>query len=217
MILKLLTDKSEIAHCEKKFQEIIQDNCTRVVQGKFSYRSVSRNQKNFDLFFFEKQKFWVSFPIHSEEDKGYCNYFGVEIPIVDRQNEIIKELNVPKESINRSLSGAFAQDVDGREYLVDRGRVGGGAKGVSKRSFFYHYRGKQTSLNEINHISEIALVGCLDSNDFIEDLESHLHEIKRVKVVMKKPRVEIKESFQAIYTKESIGERAYKGGGIRQV
>lgn len=206
MALKLITDKNEIYDAEKQFQEIIKNNCTYTIQGKFSYRSVSGDQENSDLYYFDKHKFWVSFPINSEEDKGYCNYFGIDDPVSNKQNTIIKELNVPKEDVDRRLSGAFAYDIDDNIFLLDRGLIRGGSPGVGKESFFKHFQGHKVALVDGDVTTEVPLVGCLESNDFIDQLSLHLHEVDRIKKIVKRPTIVVKKSFQIKNYGEFAGE-----------
>jgi hypothetical protein len=64
----------------------------------------------------------------------FWNAFGTELKETGSQS-IVVEVNPPLRRLDGRASGLFAKNSAGFTYLLHRGRVGGGAKGVGKNAF----------------------------------------------------------------------------------
>ncbi len=72
---------------------------------------------------------------------GYWHAFGIGRPEGGANIPITCEINFPLCGIDRRTGGAFAEDHAGRVFVVHRGKLGGGRKGIGKSLFENHYRG----------------------------------------------------------------------------
>lgn len=99
-----------------------------------------------------------------------------------RQNSmlpIVCEINPPLEGLDKRVQGAFACD-NGHIWLLHRGKIGGGKPGIGRKLFFENY------LGEVREISNdrFAIIGDINSPDFIERVKNFVQEVERIKGLM---------------------------------
>jgi hypothetical protein len=115
----------------------------------------------------------------------YGHAFGVAVPTVGEPLSIAVEINAPVAGIDRKVGGAFARcRRSGRLYLVHRGRIGGGAKGVGAELFWSRFRGG-TTMAEVatDERARVVAVARLDSPHVLADIAGFVHEVLRIKRV----------------------------------
>jgi len=148
----------------------------------------------------------------------YWVVFGTQNPATVPSLTIACEINVPFEGVNRRIAGAFLRDSDDTSpalYLAHSGKVGGGRKGVGKSALRQHLRGKDqlTGVRWTDGtVSEMILIGDLESSNLVGQLANFVREIERIKVVIvnggsKEATNVRKEGFNRIFRPEFQGTR----------
>lgn len=154
---------------------------------------------------------WTTYSLHNR----YENAFGVEEPKWNTGygHSIPSVIDVPFHGINRRIGGVFAVDESNKLYLLHRGRIGGGRKGIGKTLFLANYRGKWVSVQDGDSVSRLALVAALDSERFPYQVANFVHELQRIKqeeTLETKPSVTLTDTFE----EEFSGTKEYVVGKI---
>lgn len=125
-------------------------------------------------------KLWAMF---GERDAHYWNAFGVMRPDPEKALQITVSVNAPLEGIDRKSGGAFARDpAMGDVYLVHRGRIGGGQKGIGAELFWRRFRGGVEAVEAGKEgRSRVVVVGKVGGAGFLRDLAAFVHEVGRIK------------------------------------
>lgn len=117
-----------------------------------------------------------------EKSPRHWNGFGLVQELSNKKsNNIVVEINIPTNGINRKVSGFFAKNSSGKIGLFHRGGLGGGRKGIGKQAFlnWSSYELTQTITDGINE--KAILVGIIDSHDFTSRLHDFLLNIANFK------------------------------------
>jgi hypothetical protein len=114
-------------------------------------------------------------------DHRYWHAFGVGRPEGGAHIPITCEINFPLCGIDRRTGGAFAEDGSGRVFVVHRGKLGGGRKGVGKELFENHYRGAWETMDDGGEETPIAVIGVLNSPRFARQIAQFVRKIARIK------------------------------------
>lgn len=112
----------------------------------------------------------------------YWNAFGVAKPGTSGVLSIASEINFPWDQIDRKTGGAFAQDSWDNIFVVHRGKIGGGRKGVGKSLFEQNYRGVWSFMEDGDSISQVAVIGNLASNRFALQVAQFVKKIEIMKL-----------------------------------
>lgn len=116
-----------------------------------------------------------------EMGNRWWNTFGIKHPIEEDTVGIACEINIPMFGINRNIAGGIAEE-DDKVFLIHRGnRFGGGVKGMTKEYFWRHYTGVRRNAMDDNRLTEIAIVGELQSNRLTLDIASFVNWMVRLK------------------------------------
>ncbi|NLN59362.1 MAG: hypothetical protein GX147_01385 [Deltaproteobacteria bacterium] len=91
------------------------------------------------------------------------------------------EINFPTGGIDRRTGGAFARDHRGQVFVVHRGRIGGGRKGIGKSLFDTHYRGVWAMMDDGGQETVVAVIGLLKSDRFPRHLAHFVYKVERIK------------------------------------
>jgi hypothetical protein len=116
------------------------------------------------------------------KDVRYWNAFGAEKPGTSGVLSIASEINFPWAQIDRKTGGAFAQDSWGNIFVVHRGKIGGGRKGVGKSLFEQNYRGVWSFMEDGNSISQVGVIGHLASSRFALQAAQFVKKIEIMKL-----------------------------------
>jgi hypothetical protein len=87
------------------------------------------------VYFVRKLDLWFA---PDTLENRYWNAFGIGDPFSGNTPAPHVEINFPLDGLDRRIAGAFAED-EGAVYVTHSGRVGGGAKGVSRSNFLRFY------------------------------------------------------------------------------
>ena len=175
-MLRLVSSKKEIAYC----QQLLKKELLSAL--KVAKRLTMGHQGDYfeNKIHFGEQLWYSTFTINRKDvpHSRHWNGFGIEERIGGHQI-IVVEINPPLEGIDRKVSGAFGKDDSkNKYYLLHRGGVGGGRKGVGKESFRLWYRGAWTTVYDENgNCDEIILVGPLGNNELLSPLRTFVHEV----------------------------------------
>lgn len=146
---------------------------------------------------FNDKMWWSSFDIEdSETSPRFWNGFGL-VPFRDSgTQDIVVEINIPHEGINRRVSGMFAKEPGINDvFIVHRGRIGGGRKGIGKDSFKTWYRGSWVNIYEDKkNTCEAILITSIYSKRASADIFNFVKQVKQFKdeVTQHKPSRQIK-------------------------
>jgi len=136
----------------------------------------------------------------------FWNAFGVTEKLSrDSSNSITTEINIPIEGVNRNIGGLFAKR-NNQIYLLHRGKIGGGQKGIGKKEFLKWYKGdkKTVSYNEKGqHRDRCLFITDLASSEFIENISKFVHN-----VALFKKEVQLKNICEL--SDESLKEKVKK-------
>ena len=91
------------------------------------------------------------------------------------------EINFPLCGIDRRTGGAFAQDRAGKVFVVHRGKLGGGRRGIGKSLFETSYRGVWEVMEDGGQETPVALIGVLHSPRFARQIALFVRKIARIK------------------------------------
>jgi hypothetical protein len=111
----------------------------------------------------------------------YWNAFGVGKPGTSDVLSIASEINFPWVQIDRKTGGAFAEDARGNVFVIHRGKIGGGKKGIGKSLFEHNYRGVWSFMEDGDSISQVAVIGDLKSERFALQAAQFVKKIEMLK------------------------------------
>ena len=112
----------------------------------------------------------------------YWNAFGIGKPGTSSVLSIASEINFPWTQIDRKTGGAFAEDHWGNVFVIHRGKIGGGRKGVGKSLFEHNYRGVWSFMEDGDSISQVAVIGALNSPRFALQAAQFVKKIEIMKL-----------------------------------
>ncbi len=111
----------------------------------------------------------------------YNHAFGIGKPLPGSFLAASCEINFPVGGIDRRIGGAFARDRRGQIFVVHRGKIGGGRKGIGKSLFDSHYRGVWALMDDGDQETVVAVIGLLKSERFPRQLAHFVHKIGHIK------------------------------------
>lgn len=117
----------------------------------------------------------------SVKEVRYWNAFGVGKPGTSGVLSIASEINFPWTEIDRKTGGAFAEDAWGNVFVIHRGKIGGGKKGIGKSLFEHNYRGVWSFMEDGDSISQVAVIGDLKSCRFALQAAQFVKKIEILK------------------------------------
>jgi hypothetical protein len=115
------------------------------------------------------------------KDTRYWNAFGVGKPQESSILSITAEINFPWAGIDRKTGGAFARDAWGNHFVIHRGKIGGGKKGVGKSLFEHSYRGVWSFMEDGKAVTQVAIIGALNSHRFALQAAQFVKKIEKLK------------------------------------
>jgi hypothetical protein len=136
-----IQDRNRIAMAQAAFEDRIRQAASRSGQITLGYQGGGSEAM---VHAIGPLNFWIAF---ADSGNRYWNAMGIGNPFKDGST-IIVEINPPKEGISLRVSGAFVEDSAGKIYLVHRGRVGGGRKGIGMNAFLSWYSAALVLIND---------------------------------------------------------------------
>lgn len=175
-MLKIIEEENEIKKAQAQFRKKINDIAEK--HGSISLGGKGWHRDR-EVYWNESLRIWWTM---EEEEDRYWNSFGTGEPKWNTKysHSIVVEINLPKGK-NRRIQGAVASDESGKLYLLHRGRIGGGRKGIGKSLFVDNFRGEWETVWDGTATARLALIAALDSERFPQQVASFVHEVARVK------------------------------------
>ncbi len=137
-------------------------------------------------------------------DSRYWHAFGTGKPSESSHVPITCEINFPIRGIDRRIGGAMAADHDGRIYVVHRGKIGGGKKGVGKSLFEDHYRGVWATMEDGSLDTTVALIGELNSARFVRQITQFVRKVDKVKDLISSRSSQLEITFDELSFREEL-------------
>jgi hypothetical protein len=152
-----------------------------------------------------------------EEENRYWTAYGFGVPGPRFTASIITEINPPREGIERRIAGAFATDSTGAIYLLHRGKIGGGRKGISKSDFLPFYRRAGGVLERVldgNRISYMIVIGALSDEKLPAHIAAFVHTVASFKTLVAsglepKRDIETQSRSELSFSPEFEGQKQY--------
>ncbi|HUH64808.1 MAG TPA: hypothetical protein VLZ07_00115 [Syntrophales bacterium] len=142
-------------------------------------------------------------------ESRYWHAFGTGRPSASSHIPITCEINFPAKGIDRRIGGALAEDSRGRIFVVHRGRIGGGKKGVGKTQFEDHYRGAWATMEDGGLETTVALIGVLDSPRFVRQVTQFVRKVERIKDIISQKSPQLEMAFDELRFREELVGVAY--------
>jgi hypothetical protein len=142
------------------------------------------------------------------EEGRYWNAFGTGKPKTNATIPITCEINFPVQGIDRRMGGALAKDSSGRVFVVHRGKLGGGKKGIGKSLFADHYRGVWDVMEDGDVETTVAVIGALQSPRLVRQATQFIHKVDKIKELASSRSSQLEMAFEEIEFREAlVGER----------
>ncbi|MDK4576810.1 restriction endonuclease [Kingella kingae] len=160
--------KSQLAQSQALLTQILQTKLPEKIPCTVSgvsggYQGTVAYSSDLDL--------WHSY---QADEKKHFNGFGLGKPQNGKKVAFANEINFPTDGINRAISGVFAQDENGKIFLLHRG----------KAVFSQHFTGETVAAQDGDKTDTFALIGKLNA-DLPAKLAAFVREMVRIKAVIK--------------------------------
>jgi hypothetical protein len=207
-MLKILDNESDIKKAQRQFLKKFEHFIDEKILVKVGHLGASYEK---EVSWASKQRIWLLSETISGRGSRYWNAFGTEKPIKSSNVSIICEINFPLSGIDRRIGGAFAKNSSGEIFVVHRGKIGGGRKGIGKSLFEDNYRGGWTSVEDGEIENTVALIGALKSPRFVSQVSRFVFEVARLKSLISSRPHQIETSpDDPEFRKEFAGKKKYK-------
>lgn len=178
-MLKVITDQTDIKKYIRLFGKKFRPYADETMKVKLGHQGASMPAK---VLWSRKLGIWLF--SHKVNEVRYWNAFGLGKPKEASLLSTTAAINFPWQGIDRKTGGAFARDGRGNIFVVHRGKIGGGKKGVGKSLFEHNYRGVWSFMEDGDAITRVAVIGALNSARFA--LQAALF-VKKVEKLKQKP------------------------------
>lgn len=175
-MLKVITDEALIKKCHALFIRSFKPFIDRKIPVSLGHQGASILAK---VSWSDRLGVWLFSSRIS--DNRYWNAFGIVRSDLSSHIPITCEINFPSSGIDRRIGGVMACDREGRVFIVHRGKIGGGKKGIGKSLFENSYRGSWTLLDEGDGESAVALIGELRSPRFVRQVTQFIRKVNAIK------------------------------------
>lgn len=177
-MLKTITDEAAIKRCQGRFVRGLRMFASERIPVRLGHPGASERRK---VFWSERLGIW--FFSRKIADSRYWNGFGTGRPEAGASVAVACEINFPISGYDRRIGGVFVRDRAGRLFVVHRGRLGGGRKGIGKSLFDMSYRGAWEVMDDEGEETPVAIIGTLQSSRFARHIAAFVHKIDRIKDV----------------------------------
>ena len=199
MFLKIIDDVEMVKKCRKQFVRRLRSCAEEKIPVKLGHIGASLAS---EVFWSENLGIWMSF---GEGDARRFNHgFGVGKPLPGGVLSATGEINFPTGGIDRRTGGVFARDRKGQIYVVHRGKIGGGRRGIGKSLFDTHYRGIWALMEDGELETVVAVIGVLKSTRFPRQLAHFIHKIEQIKSLAGAPSPQAVLSFAEVSFREEF-------------
>jgi MoxR-like ATPase len=178
-ILTLIKASSEIADAQKKFLEVLYQEADEIISSNKidSYRGMEVK-----AYWSDELGIWVvnrelGLSKFLNSFGSYLNGFGIDKPDANSNIPLVCEINIPKDGINRDVSGAFVKDLKGEIYLIHRGNIGN----TSKNDFFDQYNGEPVQIQDGDLETDAVVIGGLNDPNLPVHIRDFIYEVAKIK------------------------------------
>jgi hypothetical protein len=175
-MLKVITDEAVISKCHAAFTRSFKPFIDKRILVNLGHQGASIRAK---VSWSGRLGIWLFSTRLS--DNRYWNALGIVKPETSMHIPITCEINFPHAGIDRRIGGVMAIDRTGRIFIVHRGKIGGGKKGIGKSLFENSYHGSWTLLEEGDSDSLVALIGELKSPRFVRQVTQFVRKVNAIK------------------------------------
>ena len=175
-MLKVVADQKAIIKYALQFNKKFKPFVDETIKVKLGHQGASFSAK---VFWSEELGIWKF--SQTVKEVRFWNAFGIGKPGNGGVLSIASEINFPWSQIDRKTGGAFAEDHWGNVFVIHRGKIGGGKKGVGKSLFEQSYRGVWSFMEDGNAISQVAVIGNLKSERFALQVAQFVKKIEMMK------------------------------------
>lgn len=176
-MLKIIADQVTIKKYNRQFIRRFKPLIDEKIKIKLGHQGAS-----FPATVFWSKKLGLWFFPRAIKEIRYWNAFGTGRPKPGVLVSTTAEINFPWSGIDRKTGGAFAKDAWGNVFVVHRGKIGGGKKGVGKSLFEQNYRGIWSFLEDGEDLTQVAVVGALNSVRFAAHVAQFVKKIELLKL-----------------------------------
>ncbi len=157
-MLKVIADQPSIKKYAREFVRKLRPFVDEQVKVKLGHQGASTPAK---VSWSKKLGIWTF--AHVAKEIRYWNAFGIGKPKTGALLPITSVINFSWSGIDRKTGAAFAQAAGGSVFVIHSGKIGGGKKGVGKSFFEHNYRGVWSLMEDGNCITQVAVIGILNS------------------------------------------------------
>jgi hypothetical protein len=202
-MLKVVENEPAVRRYQKRFVRSFKPLISEVIPVELGHPGATDRAK---VGWSESLGIWIF--SRKIADHRYWNAFGIGRPEGGARIPITCEINFPLCGIDRRTGGAFAEDGAGRVFVVHRGKLGGGRKGVGKGLFENHYRGVWEVMDDGGEETPVALIGVLNSPRFARQIAQFVAKIPRIKESVAARSAQVELGLDALSLREElIGDR----------
>lgn len=202
-MLKIIQEEATIHRCQRQFIRSFKPFVDEKIPVHLGHPGASTEAK---VLWSGRLGIWL-YSGKTQEGRHW-NAFGIGKPKKSAHIPITCEINFPAGGIDRRIGGALARDRKGRIFVVHRGKIGGGKKGVGKSLFADHYRGVWEIMEDGEEETTVALIGVLNSPRLVRQVAQYIHKIDKIKEAASYRASQLEMKFEAITFRETlIGER----------
>lgn len=176
-MLKVITDQTAIKKYAGQFNKRFKSFVHEDVKVRLGHQGASFPAK---VLWSKELGIWKF--SQTVKEVRYWNAFGIGKPGTAGVLSIASEINFPWAQIDRKTGGAFAEDHWNNIFVIHRGKIGGGKKGVGKSLFEHNYRGVWSLMEDVDSISEVAVIGNLKSDRFALQVAQFVRKIEMMKL-----------------------------------
>ena len=175
-MLRIIDEEATIARHQKQFIRRFRPFMAEKISVKIGHQGASFAAK---VAWSDELGIWMVSP--KSEEKRYWHIFGRGKPAPGNHPPIACEINFPLAGIDRKIGAAFAEDHRGRIFVIHRGKIGGGQKGIGKALFESRYRGVWAGMEDGGEAITVAVAGELHSPRFALQIAQFVHKIAWIK------------------------------------
>jgi hypothetical protein len=201
-MLKILTDEAAIGGSYRRFLRSLKPSLDERIAVELSHPGASFRAR---IAWSNRLGIWI---YTKKTDGKYWNAFGVGRPRAKTNVPMTCEVNFPLRGIDRRIGGAFAKDGSGRVFVLHRGKLGGGRRGVGKSLFEERFRGTWAFADDGGVETAAAVIGCLSSPSFARQMAQFVRKVVRLKESAAPPDPQMELGLGEIrFREEEYGER----------
>ncbi len=178
-MLRIVKSVKETKECQRILESVLNEQLSSEGEFKIGFPGGSR-----DILVKYNSSVWFASREITEGSPRFWNVFGLATDLKQgKSNSIVVEINIPTTGINRRVSGMFAiEDETKSVFLLHRGRVGGGRKGIGKNAFVNWQSHKFVEIQNDSEVEQALVVGSISNDDFVNHLEGFVKSISEFKL-----------------------------------